>query len=618
MKTFARISSGATILSLVIGLGGLAGIVRPALAATSPSLGDAADYSVLAGSEVTNVGATTISGDVGISPGIGAPPHYTGFGTVTMGGTIHDADVPAASAQFDSGIAYAALDQLCDFTYVGVFKELAGEILGPGVHCADSFHLSSGTLTLAGSSSDVWIFKSASDLIITGSSAEVVFTGGGLACNVWWRVVSTATFDAGSAFAGNVLADTSITMAAGASLDGRAFARTAEMTMDGNAISGPTCSAPPASSPSSGYTGTITVVKTVINDNGGTATTSSFPLFIDGVSVTSGMTNNFSFSNNFTPYTVTETSSAQYAQSFSGDCDENGLVYLNPAQNAFCVITNNDIGAPAPVPPVPPLIDVVKVPSPLSLPDGPGSVQYAYTVRNIGTVPMTNVTLVGDTCSPIVLVSGDTDGDKQLDVTETWWHTCTTTLTETHTNTVVATGWANGLSSVDIASATVVVGIPLVPPLIHLTKVPSPLALSAGGGTVTYTETVTNPGTVPLTNVALSDDKCSPMKYVSGDTNGNSLLDVTESWKYTCSSNLTATTTNTAVASGAANGFTVRDLAVATVVVASAVIAPPVIPSLPNTGLEPAQGIPARVLLAAGFVALSSLIYVVRKMRQEK
>lgn len=35
------------------------------LPASSPSLGTAAAYSILAGSEVTNTGATTISGDVG-------------------------------------------------------------------------------------------------------------------------------------------------------------------------------------------------------------------------------------------------------------------------------------------------------------------------------------------------------------------------------------------------------------------------------------------------------------------------------------------------------------------------------------------------------------------------
>ena len=188
-------------------------LTRPtaALAATSPSLGTAATYSVLAGSQVTNTGATTISGDVGISPGIGASPHYSGFGTVTLGGTLHDADATALTAQADQNAAYTALaSQGCDTDYGGGTKELAGEILAPGVYCAGSFHLTSGTLTLNGSASGVYIFKSASDLIITGGgSANVVFTNGGLPCNVWWRVVSSATFDANSSLVGIIAADTS-------------------------------------------------------------------------------------------------------------------------------------------------------------------------------------------------------------------------------------------------------------------------------------------------------------------------------------------------------------------------------------------------------------------------
>lgn len=212
-----------------------------AYAATNPSLGTAAAYSILAGSAVTNTGATTISGDVGISPGT-VPPNYTGFGTVTLGGTIHDADGAALTAQADKNTAYTALaSQGCDTDYGAVTKDLAGETLVPGVYCADSFHLT-GTLTLNGSTSDVWIFKSASDLIMTGGTAvKVLFTGGGQPCNVWWRVMSTATFNANSTLVGNILADTSITFAAGASLDGRAFARTAEVTLSSNSITGPTC-----------------------------------------------------------------------------------------------------------------------------------------------------------------------------------------------------------------------------------------------------------------------------------------------------------------------------------------------------------------------------------------
>lgn len=213
-------------------------------AATSPSLGTAGAYSILAGSSVTNTGATTISGNVGISPGAGGSPNYTGFGTVTLGGAIHDADGAALTAQNDRTTAYAALaSQGCDTDYGAVTTELAGKNLVPGVYCSSSFHLSSGTLTLNGDSSGVWIFKSASDLIVSGgSSTSIVFTEGGLACNVWWRVVSTATFDANSSLVGTILADTSITFAAGASLNGRALASTAAVTMSGNSITGPTCS----------------------------------------------------------------------------------------------------------------------------------------------------------------------------------------------------------------------------------------------------------------------------------------------------------------------------------------------------------------------------------------
>jgi hypothetical protein len=226
-----------------LGFAALLLVSATAQAATAPSLGAASSFAVLAGSAVTNTGATTINGDVGIYPGIGVAPHYSGFGTVTFlgGGAVHDADVTAQNAQFDASAAYTTLDLAngCTASFAGV-KELAGLNLVPGVYCADSFHLTAGTLTLSGLASDTWVFKSASDLIITGGAAAKVVSP---SCNVWWRVVSTATFDAGSSLIGNILASTSITLAAGASLSGKAFAQTAEVTLIGNVISA--CVAPP-------------------------------------------------------------------------------------------------------------------------------------------------------------------------------------------------------------------------------------------------------------------------------------------------------------------------------------------------------------------------------------
>jgi len=203
------------------------------LLGTSPILVAAASYQVLAGSIVTNTGPTTVSGDLGVSPSIGVAPHVTGFppGTVIPPGAIHDADAHAAAAQADNTVAFGFLDQHCDVTYGGVQDLTVVSPLVPGVYCATAFTLS-GNLTLTGSSG-VWIFKSASTLITSPNSSVT----GGDACNVWWRVGSSATLDTDTAFIGNILALTSIGLYNGASLNGRAMAQTGAVTLDTNAIS---------------------------------------------------------------------------------------------------------------------------------------------------------------------------------------------------------------------------------------------------------------------------------------------------------------------------------------------------------------------------------------------
>ncbi|MBN1584999.1 DUF3494 domain-containing protein [Candidatus Uhrbacteria bacterium] len=366
----------------------------------------------------------------------------------------------------------------------------------------------------------------------------------------------------------------------------------------------------------------LIVNKIVINDDGGNGVIADFPLFVDGGSAEPGV----AVTTTTGSHTVSETPDSGYTSSIGGDCAADGTVTLALGDVKTCTVTNDDI-APAVIPsspgggggggggsynpPVPPLIDVVKVPSPLALPNGPGPVTYTYTLRNTGTVPATNITMLGDTCSPITLISGDTNADFKLDVDETWVYACSTTLSSTHTNTVTATGWANGISAIDTAKATVIVGLPVVPPLIHVTKIPNPLVLSVMGGRVTYTNKVTNPGTVSLSNIRLTDDRCGSAEYVSGDANGDLRLDPSETWTYTCSDNLTETTVNTVTASGDANGLTARDFAVATVVVNAAV------PKLPNTGF-PSSGTNAprnAVVIPIGIFAALSLTYLIRRKR---
>ena len=85
---------------------------------------------------------------------------------------------------------------------------------------------------------------------------------------------------------------------------------------------------------------TITVIKTVVNDNGGTAAPDDFNLTVDGGSVLSGATNDFDAG----AHTVAETLLAGYsAGSWGGDCAADGSITLALDQDATCTITNDDI-----------------------------------------------------------------------------------------------------------------------------------------------------------------------------------------------------------------------------------------------------------------------------------
>ena len=87
-------------------------LLSPAtISAAGPTIrqGTTTTYGVLAGSAITNTGATTITGtaggDVGLSPGTS----YIGSGSVTSSGTDHITDSAASIAQSDLVVAYEDL-----------------------------------------------------------------------------------------------------------------------------------------------------------------------------------------------------------------------------------------------------------------------------------------------------------------------------------------------------------------------------------------------------------------------------------------------------------------------------------------------------------------------------
>ncbi len=225
MNRIVMISVGAFLALTVAGT---------ALAAQSVNLGSATSFAVLAGTTITNTGATTITGNVGLDPGSSA----TGFGTVTLHGTKHLADAVALKAKNALVTAYNEAAGATPVTKVA--KELGGRTLKAGVYSSATLGLT-GTLTLDGPG--VYVFKAGSTLI-TASHSRVALINGASSCSVFWKVGSSATLGTTTSFKGTIMALTSISLKTGATLQGRAFARNGAVTLEHNTINSSGCAAP--------------------------------------------------------------------------------------------------------------------------------------------------------------------------------------------------------------------------------------------------------------------------------------------------------------------------------------------------------------------------------------
>jgi len=227
-------SAGTNIILISTGLG-IPGVVSTTGNA-AVVLGAAAHYGVLAGSTVTSIGTTTVNGDLGVSPGSAV----TGFPPGTVNGAIDAANTAAGLGEAALTVAYndAKARTLAPISVAG---NLGGQTLAPGLYkSTSSLEVSSGDLTLdaQGDANSVFIFQIASTLTTT-AGRQVILSGGAKAANVFWQVGSSATLGTTSAFKGTIMADQSITLNTGATLDGRALARIGAVTMDSNTITIP-------------------------------------------------------------------------------------------------------------------------------------------------------------------------------------------------------------------------------------------------------------------------------------------------------------------------------------------------------------------------------------------
>lgn len=251
-----------TIFLAVIFVFGLSGSVNAAgaegTATGTVNLGTAGSFAILAGTEVTNVATSTITGNVGLSPAAGS--NYVGLTQAQVTGTIYSVNAagPAGYVTDPARLTTAKNDLTAAFidassrTSVAteVPTELGGTTKTAGVYDSANtrFGITAGAGPLVldgqGDITSVFIFEMNFDGtgLTVGPGSTVSLINGASACNVFWRV-NTAAINTTATFKGNILALNSITVANGANIEGRLLARNGNVTLIKDTITVPNCSA---------------------------------------------------------------------------------------------------------------------------------------------------------------------------------------------------------------------------------------------------------------------------------------------------------------------------------------------------------------------------------------
>lgn len=207
-------------------------------------LRSAEDFGIIAGVGISNNAGPSVINDmnVGISPGVRSS--ITGFPPATVvNGAIFASDDSAPAgvaamlnqAKLDLNAAYLYAEGATTPAPASVSGDQGGLTLAPGIYKSTSTLLiQSGDLTLdaGGDPNAFWIFQIASAFTsVGGAGGNVILSGGAQAKNVYWQVGSSATIGDNTAFKGNVLALTSITMGSGSTAVGRMLVQNGSVTL---------------------------------------------------------------------------------------------------------------------------------------------------------------------------------------------------------------------------------------------------------------------------------------------------------------------------------------------------------------------------------------------------
>jgi hypothetical protein len=212
-------------------------------------LGSAGNYVILAKSGISTVPPSAVTGDLGTSPA--AATYVTGFSltmdatkafstSLQVTGKVYASDYASptganlTAAVGDMLLAFTdAAGRAPDHTELGA-GNVGGMTLEPGVYKWGTSLLIPTDVILKGSATAVWIFQIAQDLTV-GNAVHVQLSGGALPQNIFWQVSGLAALGTTAHFEGIVLGKTSITLATGASIDGRLLSQKA-VTLDASTV----------------------------------------------------------------------------------------------------------------------------------------------------------------------------------------------------------------------------------------------------------------------------------------------------------------------------------------------------------------------------------------------
>lgn len=259
---------------------------------------------------------------------------------------------------------------------------------------------------------------------------------------------------------------------------------------------------------------TLTLEKTVINDNGGTALASDFQAYVDGNTIGWSDPQTFAAGS----YTASEDNLAGYtATSWGGDCNADGTIVLSAGQDAVCTITNI-YDPPDPTPPPPPSnpsspnLTIDKTVN-VDITDPDTVITYTIVVTNTGNASANNVLLEDVLPGGFTYVDTGTDtrswnlgnmfpGDTETRIYDV--HVGADVEPGIYVNTAVVSATNHGQRS-DTASVRVrgVLG-ETAEPILDIEKI-GDKAFVNPGGQITYTVAITNVGEAAAIDLVVTD-----------------------------------------------------------------------------------------------------------------